>query len=110
MKEIKAFVHRNRVADVLHELKGAGFNRLTLVDVKAMLDSIDDEREYSVELGERVVTEVKLELVCEDARLDEAVTILQRAARTDQPISGWIFVSPIEFHFVIRGGEEDSLP
>lgn len=107
MKEIKAFIHRNRVSDVLHELKKAEFTRVSLVDVKGMLRAVDDEMEYSVELGERVITEVKLEVVCDDARLDEAVLVLQRSARTDQPISGWIFVTPIELNFVIRGGEEE---
>ena len=30
MKEVKCFVHRHRAADVVHALKAAGFNRLSL--------------------------------------------------------------------------------
>lgn len=35
MKQIKAFVHRNRVSDLIHALEAAGFQRLSLFDVKA---------------------------------------------------------------------------
>lgn len=32
MKHIKAFVHRNRVGDLVHELDAAGFRQLSLFD------------------------------------------------------------------------------
>lgn len=55
MKEIKAFIHRNRVADViraLRALKGTGYNKLSVVDVKGIPAALDDrEREYSIEPG-----------------------------------------------------------
>ena len=37
MKEIKAFVHRGRAADIVHAFLGAGFDQLSLVDVKGTL-------------------------------------------------------------------------
>lgn len=36
MKQIKAFIHRNRVSDVLHALEAAGFDRVSLFDVKGL--------------------------------------------------------------------------
>jgi len=67
MKEVKAFIHRNRAADVIRALKGAGFGNLSVVDVKGMLAALDErERDHSMELGEETITEVKLELVCVD--------------------------------------------
>lgn len=98
MKEIKAFIHRNRVADVIRALKGAGFSNLSVVDVKGMLAALDErEREYSIELGEETITEVKLELVCEDEnRTAEAVRLIQENAKTGQPEAGWIYISEIQ--------------
>jgi len=98
MKEVKAFVHRNRIADVMHALEKAGFNRLSVIDVKGMLKAMDEkERGYSVELGESVITEVKLELVCEnDSRATEAIDIIRTQADTGQPDAGWIYVSEIQ--------------
>lgn len=81
MKEIKAFIHRNRVADVLHALKNANFCQgacnLSVIDVAGNLQALDNkERNYSIELGEGIITEVKLELICADERTDEAIALL----------------------------------
>ena len=100
MKEIKAFIHRNRIAEVIHALGQAGLcrapYRLSVIDVKGTLDPLDDrERVYSVELGEQVINEVKLELVVEEERVEEAVALIREHARTGQPEAGWIYLSEI---------------
>lgn len=98
MKEIKAFIHRNRAADVVRALRQAGFRNLTIIDAKGMLKALDiREQDYSVEIGEPVITEVKLELVCEDDELTaEAVRIIQENARTGRPEAGWVYISEIQ--------------
>jgi len=100
MKEIKAFVHRNRVADIIHALRNARFCggncNLSAVDVAGMLQDLDtQEKNFSLELGEEVTNEVKLELVCEDERADEAVRIIRENGRTGQEIAGWVYVIDI---------------
>ena len=93
MKQIKAFIHRNRTADVVAALQGEGYNTLTVVDVKGMLDALDRrEQGYSVELGVAAITEVKLELICEDDRVEQAVAIIREKARTGQAHAGWVYV------------------
>lgn len=107
MKEVKCFVHRHRAADVIHALKAAGFNRLSFNDVKGALSALDpEERVFSVEAGEEVIQEVKIEFVCEARRVTEAVTLLRKHGRTDQPVSGWIFVTRMEETHVIEGGNK----
>jgi nitrogen regulatory protein P-II 1 len=98
MKEVKAFIHRNRAADVIRALRGAGFNNLSVVDVKGMLEALDSkEREYSIELGEETITEVKLELVCADeAQATAAARIIQDKGRTGQAEAGWVYISEIQ--------------
>ncbi|HFQ14032.1 MAG TPA: P-II family nitrogen regulator [Gammaproteobacteria bacterium] len=100
MKEIKAFIHRNRTADVVHALNNARFCKpgcnLSINDVAGSLQALDNrEQAYSIELGEGIITEVKLELICEDERVAEAVALIRDNARTGQPLSGWIYVSDI---------------
>ncbi len=93
MKQIKAFVHRNRIADVIRALKSKGYNSLSIVDVKGMLDALDEkERDYSIELGVETITEVKMELICEDHCIEEAVKIIREKARTGQSNAGWVYV------------------
>lgn len=96
MNEIKAFIHRNRVADVVRALDGAGFHNLSVVDVRGLLRALDAlEQEYSLEIGGKVITEVKIELVCAQERVDEAVELIRRHARTGHVDAGWIYVAEI---------------
>lgn len=107
MKEIKAFIHRNRLADVVHALRLAGFRDISIVDVKGMLKALGArEQEYSIEIGNRVVTEVKLEFVCEDRTVNHAVNTIRRNGRTGRSHSGWIYVSNIDSAYEIDGGDE----
>ncbi len=96
MREIKAFIHRNRIADVVRVLKDAGFQNLSVIDVKGMLKALDTrEQNYSVEVGEKVILEIKLELVCENEQVDEAVNLIREHARTGQALAGWVYISEI---------------
>ena len=51
-----------------------------------------NERHYSVELGDEIVDEYKLELHCADDQVDEFVDAISSAARTGQTNAGWIYV------------------
>ena len=96
MIEIKAFIHRSRAASVVRALRKGGFTNMTAVDVKGMVKALDEkEQQYSTELGDRVITEVKLELVCEDDRLSEAADLIRANGKTDMEESGFIYVSQI---------------
>ena len=96
MKEVKAFVHRNRGADIVHALLDAGFAQLSLVDVKGTLEAITPaEADYSVEFGEAIVTEVKIEVVCADADIDRVIDIFKTKGHSRRA-SGWLYVSDIE--------------
>lgn len=104
MKEIKAYIHRNRIADVVHGLEDAGFSDVSTVDVKGMLRALSSkEQEYSIALGDKCITEIKLELVCDDERTDEAVAIIRKEGRTGQRLAGKVFVSDIVFAYTIDG-------
>ena len=82
MKEIKAFIHRNRISDVVRALKQAGHKYISVVDVLGMLKALDDqEQQYSVEIGTKVISEIKLELVCDEQLVDAAIDIISVNAR-----------------------------
>jgi len=104
-QEIKAFVHRNRIADVVNALYNAGYRNLTVIDVEGLLKAQDSqEQQYSVEIGQKVITEVKLELVCEnDALTARAVEIIREYAKTGQPNAGWIYLSEVKASIEIEG-------
>ena len=105
MKEIKAYVHRSRIADVIAALKdspawggerGGRRHNLAVYIVKGSLLPLDsDEQHYSMDLGDEVVNEYKLELLCEDGEVDEIVAAIQASARTGQAVAGWITVTEV---------------
>lgn len=97
MKEIKAFIHRNRISDVVHELKQAEYKYISVIDVLGLLKALSSqEQQYSVDLGTKVVSEIKLEVVCDDHQLDDAIGIIRCQGRTGQETAGWIYVTDIE--------------
>lgn len=105
MKEIKAYIHNHRIADVIRAVKESGLcntdgtpgcRNLAVVPVKILLKAMDSkEQHYSIELAEAVINESKLELICEDHQVDELVAIIGHAARTGQAEAGWIYISDI---------------
>lgn len=105
MKEIKAYVHANRIAEVIAALKSSdawgqadgGRHNLTAYVVKGSLLPINErERHYSVELGDEVVNEYKLELHCDDEHVNDLVEIIRRTARTGQSNAGWVYVTEVQ--------------
>ena len=104
MKEIKAYIHRNRIAEVIGALKsseawtavGGGEHNLAVYMVKGSLVPLDDtERRFSVELGDEIINEYKLELYCSEEHVDELVKIIVDAARTGRARSGWVYVMDV---------------
>ncbi|WP_295637162.1 P-II family nitrogen regulator [uncultured Methylibium sp.] len=102
MKEIKAYVHGSRIADVIAALKsspawggehGGRRHNLAVYVVKgSLLPQDSDEKRYSMALGDEVVNEYKLELLCEDSEVETLSAALMTAARTGQSVAGWITV------------------
>lgn len=103
MKEVKAYIHNHRIADVIRALKDSGqcnsttgCHNLNVIPVQSLLKAVDaSEQHYSLELAEPVINESKLELICDDHQVDELVAIIARTARTGQADAGWIYVTEI---------------
>ncbi|MBL8318421.1 MAG: P-II family nitrogen regulator [Burkholderiaceae bacterium] len=112
MKEIRAYVHKTRIADVIAALRaspawggerGDRRHNLAAYVVKGSLLPLDsDERHYSMDLGDAVVNEYKLELLCDDGEVDALVDALIAAARTGQAVAGWVTVSDLSRAVPIR--------
>jgi len=109
MKQIQAFVHRNRVSDLIHALAAGGFKRLSLFDVKGLLRALSArEQQYSVEFGDQVISEVQMELFCEDDEVTRAVEIFQRVGRTGRVDAGWVYISNVEQAVAIGDARQES--
>ncbi|MCY1188786.1 hypothetical protein D9M73_299430 [compost metagenome] len=64
--------------------------------VKGSLVPLDEgERRFSVELGDEVINEYKLELHCSEDHVDELVKVIVASARTGRANSGWVYVMDV---------------
>lgn len=115
MKEIKAFIRSHRIAAVVEALKKSGHcgldeqsgcRNLSVFAVKEVRKAADiRDQHYSLELGQEVINDFKLELLCEDQQVDELVKIIQSVGYVRGSVAGWIYVTDI-LNAVPIGGKE----
>jgi nitrogen regulatory protein P-II 1 len=107
MKEVKAYIQHHRIDKVIETLKKKGFNDMTLIDVRGITRGIPrEEYHYSLELAEKYMDVIKLEIVCKDQDAEKIVEIIMANAHTGRKGDGLIFVTPVETVVRIRTGEK----
>ena len=111
MKEIKAYVRRDRVHQTVNELEFAGAPGITVVEVhpvgydyEAKPDHFGPRYEDELSRYEYLAI-VRLEAVCADEDVEKLVRVLRRASRTGSAGDGMIFVSNVIDAIRIRDGE-----
>lgn len=96
MKMITALLHHIRVGDVVDALNDAGYQNLTLHDVKGTLKPLGEfEKTYLTE-ARVVISEVKLTLVCEDSDMENIANIIRNKGSIGVGISGWVYATTID--------------
>jgi nitrogen regulatory protein P-II 1 len=100
------------VDDIREALQEAGFRGMTMQEVKGFgrqkgHSEVYRGAEYQVDF----LPKVKLEIVVPDGRVDEAVSIIIRIAKTGKIGDGKIFIMPAEDAIRVRTEEtgEDAL-
>jgi len=106
MKEIKAFVRPESIDSIVHALEDAGLLALTVIPVQAIGELGDPSRSrFSPSFFERYSNVFKLELVCRETDVEQALDLIVRLGRTGQPGDGIVYVSPVSEVIRIRTGE-----
>jgi nitrogen regulatory protein PII 1 len=102
MKMIRAVIRPEAVDKVADSLEAGGFTALTRMDV------FGRGKQKGIKVGDMIydnLPKTMLMIVVDDGRLDEAVKIIEDAARTGNIGDGKIFVSSVEEAFTIRTGQ-----
>jgi nitrogen regulatory protein P-II 1 len=120
MKEIKAFIHNNRIAGVISALTDGGYlnptnphrcRNLNVGRTQSLLGALDaHEQHYSVNLGQLVINEAKLELLCEDGQAEGLAQLIAGAARTGQDEAGWVYVTDVLSAIKVTGYTPSGQP
>jgi nitrogen regulatory protein PII len=106
MKKLEAIIQPFKLMDVKEALAEIGVTVLTVSEVREA-----DRRgrhtetyrgqEYTVDF----IARVKLEVVVEDGRADEAIAVISRAATSEYDDVGTIFISALEDAVSIPAGK-----
>jgi nitrogen regulatory protein P-II 1 len=108
MKEIKAFLRPNKVNDIVHHLKEAGFKNITISSAEGT-GKFQDENAFVSQKFSITDSEVaKLELVVDKNDMDKVVHIISEFGKTLNPGDGLIYISPVEQAIRVNTGEPIS--
>jgi len=107
MKLIKAIVRPNKVDDVREALEKLNISGMTVSEVRGHgkqkgHTAIYRGKEYNVSL----LPKMEVEIVVDDAVVDDAVKVIIQTARTGEIGDGRVFVLPVDQSFRIRTGEQ----
>ncbi|MFZ6032150.1 MAG: P-II family nitrogen regulator [Melioribacter sp.] len=110
MKEIKAYIRRERADLIIQNLESAGVKGMTVIDVYALCEWADqDSFSYSIEFVEKYSKVIKLEIVCDDEEVEKLSEIILRYGHTGKSGDGMIFISPVETSIKIKTKEKNKI-
>jgi len=106
MKKIDAIIKPFKLEDVKEALASVGVEGMTVTEVKGFgrqkgHTEIYRGSEYTVDF----LPKIKLEIVLDDDRVQDAIDAIVKSAKTDKIGDGKVFVSSVEEVTRIRTGE-----
>jgi len=106
MKKIEAIIRPHSVDGIREALQEAGFRGMTMIEVKGVGRQKGHTEVYrGAEYHVDFLPKVKLEIVVPDSRVDEAVSIIIRCAKSGKVGDGKIFIFPVEEVIRVRTEE-----
>jgi nitrogen regulatory protein P-II 1 len=110
VKKIEAIIQPFKLEEVKAAMQGIGIEGITIAEVRGHgrqkgHTEVYRGQEYTVDL----LPKVRLEIVISDARLDEVLAALTKAARTGRIGDGKIFVYEVAEAIRIRNGDRGDL-
>jgi nitrogen regulatory protein PII len=107
MKLITAVIKPFKLDDVKEALKSAGIAGLTVSEVRGFGRQGGHTETYrGAEYKIDFVPKVAIEIVVDDAKVDEIIDIIEASAATGKIGDGKIWVTPVDRLIRIRTGEE----
>jgi len=104
MKEIKAFIRPNKVNDIVHHLKDAGFENITISSAEGT-GKFQDENAFVSQKFSITDSEVaKLELVITKDAVNKVIQIISEFGKTLNPGDGLIYVSDVNQVYRVKDG------
>ena len=109
MKKIEAIIKPFKLDEVKEALAEIGLNGITVTEAKGFGRQKGHTELYrGAEYVVDFLPKVKIEVVLDDGTVEQAVEVIQEAARTGRIGDGKIFISAIDDAIRIRTGERGA--
>ena len=109
MKRVEIITRPYKLDEIKEALTGMGIQGMTVTEVKGFGRQRGHKEVYrGAEYQVDFVSKVKIEIVIDDEVLDQALEIIQAAAKTGKIGDGKIFISTIDNAIRIRTGESGA--
>jgi len=105
MRQIKAYIRRDKIEEVIDAVMDAGVAGFTVTDVCGLGGAARSKKKWSIEYCKKYSSVTKLEIVCQDEEEASLVEIIRSKAYTGHRGDGMIFTVPISVAVRIRTGE-----
>ena len=106
MKKVEAIIRPGKLEDLHSELQEAGFSGITVSEVRGYGRQKGHKEVYrGTEYNLEFVPKVKVELICADKAVEEAIKIIIEKSKTGKIGDGKIFIIPVEDAIRIRTEE-----
>ena len=106
MKRVEIITRPYKLDEIKEALTGMGIQGMTVTEVKGFGRQRGHKEVYrGAEYQVDFVSKVKIEIVIDDDLLDQALEVIQQAAKTGKIGDGKIFISTIDNAIRIRTGE-----
>jgi nitrogen regulatory protein P-II 1 len=109
MKKVECIIKPFKLDEVRAALLEVGIQGMTVSEVRGFgRQRGHTELFRGSEYTTNFLPKIKIEVVCQDNRLDQVVQVIMKAARTGMVGDGKIFVLPVEQCCRIRTGESQE--
>ena len=108
MREVKAFIRRNRVNEVIKALRDHDFRSVTVTEVEGTGRFTKPDAKPSLKFLLTHSKMTKLELVCKKEDVSKIAKIISEHGGTGEKGDGIIYVSEVEQIFKVSTGEESQ--
>jgi nitrogen regulatory protein P-II 1 len=109
MKRVEIITRPYKLDEIKEALTGIGIQGMTVTEVKGFGRQRGHKEVYrGAEYQVDFVSKVKIEIVIDEDLLDQALDVIQQAAKTGKIGDGKIFISTIDNAIRIRTGESGA--
>lgn len=107
MREVKAIVRCEKVAEVIEALEHEGIQAFVVDNIMGVGSHLVDpnQTKYSMECVDQYTKMAKLEFICREESLEKYLHLIRHHAYSGGSGDGYVYITPVETMMKIQSGK-----